>query len=154
MTVPSGLADPKKSVKYVHLSRNPSWWRRRTALEKALTLVSIVCGIAVVALLVSLLSVLLSDRIQEPDNNGSSQSPLALTGSSRRGKKTLLRRRQGVRQSVPHARMHPFRVQGAGPDGHQRGTVRRLLQLRLRQVRPGDQHPGREGVGEHVFGDR
>uniref|UniRef100_A0A8D8BE29 Neprilysin-11 n=1 Tax=Culex pipiens TaxID=7175 RepID=A0A8D8BE29_CULPI len=67
--------------------RNPSWWRRRTALEKALTLVSIVCGIAVVALLVSLLSVLLSDRIQEPDNNGSSQSPLALTGSSRRGKK-------------------------------------------------------------------
>ncbi|XP_038121738.1 neprilysin-2 isoform X1 [Culex quinquefasciatus] len=67
--------------------KNPSWWRRRTALEKALTLVSIVCGIAVVALLVSLLSVLLSDRIQEPDNNGSSQSPLALTGSSRRGKK-------------------------------------------------------------------
>lgn len=69
--------------------KNPSWWRRRTALEKALTLISIVCGIAVVALLISLLSVLLSDRIQEPDN-GSSQSPLALTGSSRRGKKTLL----------------------------------------------------------------
>ncbi|XP_062561585.1 neprilysin-2 isoform X2 [Armigeres subalbatus] len=66
------------------LQRNPSWWRRRTALEKVLTLVSIVCAIAVLALLISLISVLLSDRIQEPDN-GSSQSPQALTGS-RRGK--------------------------------------------------------------------
>ncbi|XP_062561587.1 neprilysin-2 isoform X3 [Armigeres subalbatus] len=64
--------------------KNPSWWRRRTALEKVLTLVSIVCAIAVLALLISLISVLLSDRIQEPDN-GSSQSPQALTGS-RRGK--------------------------------------------------------------------
>lgn len=45
--------------------RNPSWWRRRTALEKVLTLITIVCGIAVVALLISLLSVLLSDQANE-----------------------------------------------------------------------------------------
>uniref|UniRef100_A0A8D8DB13 (northern house mosquito) hypothetical protein n=1 Tax=Culex pipiens TaxID=7175 RepID=A0A8D8DB13_CULPI len=95
---------------------------------------------------------------QRSDTGTGQQRFIAVTAGPNRflpaGQKTLLRRRQGVRQSVPHARMHPFRVQGAGPDGHQRGTVRRLLQLRLRQVRPGDQHPGREGVGEHVFGDR
>ncbi|XP_055637521.1 neprilysin-2 isoform X1 [Toxorhynchites rutilus septentrionalis] len=64
--------------------KNPGWWRRRTALEKVLTLISIVCGIAVVALLISLLSVLLSDQTNE-SASGSSQSPQALT-SFRRGK--------------------------------------------------------------------
>ncbi|XP_053693911.1 neprilysin-2-like isoform X1 [Sabethes cyaneus] len=72
------------ALMFNRLPKNPSWWRRRTALEKVLTLISIVCAIAVVALLVSLLTVLLSERINKADN-GTSHSPQALTGS-RRGK--------------------------------------------------------------------
>ncbi|XP_058061824.1 neprilysin-2 isoform X2 [Anopheles bellator] len=62
--------------------KNPSWWRRRTALEKVLTLISIVCGVAVVALIISLLTVVLTDRIQ---NESSPSSAQPLTGG-RRGK--------------------------------------------------------------------
>lgn len=45
--------------------RNPSWWRRRTALEKTLTLISIVGVIAVIALAISLISVILNNKSQE-----------------------------------------------------------------------------------------
>ncbi|XP_035795572.1 neprilysin-2-like isoform X1 [Anopheles albimanus] len=62
--------------------KNPSWWRRRTALEKVLTLISVVCGVAVVALIISLLTVVLSERIQSESNPSSAQP---LTGG-RRGK--------------------------------------------------------------------
>lgn len=45
--------------------RNPSWWRRRTALERALTLISIVCLLAVVALVVSLIVVIVNEQINK-----------------------------------------------------------------------------------------
>lgn len=62
--------------------KNPSWWRRRTALEKVLTLISVVCGVAVVALIISLLTVVLTDRIQG-ESSPSAAQPLT---SGRRGK--------------------------------------------------------------------
>ncbi|KAJ6635812.1 Neprilysin-2, partial [Pseudolycoriella hygida] len=45
--------------------RNPSWWRRRTALEKTLTLISIVGVIAIIALAISLISVILKNKSRE-----------------------------------------------------------------------------------------
>lgn len=45
--------------------RNPSWWRRRSALEKALTVVSIFALIAVIALVISLISVILNEKSRE-----------------------------------------------------------------------------------------
>ncbi|XP_055543996.1 neprilysin-2-like isoform X1 [Wyeomyia smithii] len=78
------ISDNGIALMFDRLPKNPSWWRRRTALEKVLTLISVVCAIAVVALLVSLLTVLFADRMNKSDN-GTSHSPQALTGS-RRGK--------------------------------------------------------------------
>ncbi|XP_037924758.1 neprilysin-2 isoform X2 [Hermetia illucens] len=45
--------------------KNPSWWRRRTTLERTLTLISIVALIAVAALVIALVSVVLSDKHHE-----------------------------------------------------------------------------------------
>ncbi|XP_049286496.1 neprilysin-2 isoform X11 [Anopheles funestus] len=53
--------------------KNPSWWHRRTTLEKILTLISVVCGVAVVALIISLLTVVLTERIQSESSSTSAQ---------------------------------------------------------------------------------
>ncbi|XP_059218296.1 neprilysin-2 isoform X2 [Stomoxys calcitrans] len=45
--------------------KNPNWWRRRTTLERCLTLVSIFACIAVVGLVVGLTFVLLSNQMAE-----------------------------------------------------------------------------------------
>lgn len=46
----------------IFLSRNPSWWRRRTTLERALTFISVVAGIAVLALIIALVSVVVNGK--------------------------------------------------------------------------------------------
>jgi len=56
--------------------KNPSWWKRRTALERALTLISIVCLIAVIALVVSLVVVVINDQINRDDHMKSSAEAL------------------------------------------------------------------------------
>uniref|UniRef100_A0A4Y0BJM9 Neprilysin, neutral endopeptidase 2 n=1 Tax=Anopheles funestus TaxID=62324 RepID=A0A4Y0BJM9_ANOFN len=60
--------------------KNPSWWHRRTTLEKILTLISVVCGVAVVALIISLLTVVLTERIQSESSSTSAQH---VTGGGR-----------------------------------------------------------------------
>ncbi|CAH1722964.1 unnamed protein product [Chironomus riparius] len=45
--------------------KNPNWWRRRTGMERALTLVSIVCSLALIVLIISLVSVILNDKSKE-----------------------------------------------------------------------------------------
>lgn len=63
----------------IYIFRNPNWWKRRTALERALTLISIVCLIAVVALVVSLVVVIVNEQIKQSDNSKSAAA--ALDGS-------------------------------------------------------------------------
>lgn len=48
------------NCKLIIIFSNPSWWRRRTALEKSCTLISIVGIIAVAVLSLSLVNVLLA----------------------------------------------------------------------------------------------
>lgn len=45
--------------------RNPNWWRRRTGLERGLTLISIVCSLALVVLVISLVSVIINDKTRD-----------------------------------------------------------------------------------------
>ncbi|CRK97823.1 CLUMA_CG011199, isoform A, partial [Clunio marinus] len=57
--------------------KNPNWWRRRTGLERALTLVSIVCSLALIVLIISLVSVIMNDKTKEESMKAEalSQSP-------------------------------------------------------------------------------
>lgn len=56
--------------------KNPSWWRQRTALEKTLTLISIVGIIAIAVLAISLVTVILNDKAREsrPINKSTAQA--------------------------------------------------------------------------------
>lgn len=53
----------------IYRFRNPNWWRRRTGLERALTLISIVCSLALVVLIISLISVILNDKAKDGEKN-------------------------------------------------------------------------------------
>lgn len=50
---------------YPNFFRNPNWWKRRTGLERALTLISIVCSLALVVLVISLVTVILNDKSKD-----------------------------------------------------------------------------------------
>lgn len=50
---------------FVFTFRNPNWWKRRTGLERALFLISIVCSIALIVLIVSLVSVIMKEKMKE-----------------------------------------------------------------------------------------
>ncbi|XP_037942107.1 neprilysin-2-like isoform X3 [Teleopsis dalmanni] len=65
--------------------RNPNWWRRRTTLERCLTLLSIFAFIAVIALVIGLVSVILSKQIAE-ELKTPANSAEALHGDSSRSK--------------------------------------------------------------------
>lgn len=45
--------------------RNPNWWKRRTGLERVLTIVSVICTLALIVLVASLLSVILNDKFKK-----------------------------------------------------------------------------------------
>jgi predicted metalloendopeptidase len=57
--------------------KNPSWWKRRTALEKALTLITAVAVIGALALVISLVSVILNNNANTENRTA---SPEALQG--------------------------------------------------------------------------
>lgn len=46
--------------------RKPSWWKQRTTLEKLLIIVSVVATVAIAALAITLVSVILKEKLQ-PD---------------------------------------------------------------------------------------
>ncbi|XP_063696900.1 neprilysin-2 isoform X1 [Culicoides brevitarsis] len=61
--------------------KNPSWWRRRTSLERTLTLISIVCLVAVFTLIITLIGVIVIERTSIKKLENIRNSAEALDGS-------------------------------------------------------------------------
>jgi predicted metalloendopeptidase len=73
----------------VLIEANPNWWRRRTGLEKALTLISIVCSLALIALIISLIVVVVTNHNLQTDvtKSNAEMNAEALQSSQPLGKK-------------------------------------------------------------------
>ncbi|XP_037040793.1 neprilysin-2 isoform X2 [Bradysia coprophila] len=80
--------------------KNPSWWRRRTALEKTLTLISIVGVIAIIALAISLISVILNNKSREENKLLTKSTAQALDGSPGSHINTVDSRKSSCNQNV------------------------------------------------------
>lgn len=59
--------------------KNPNWWRRRTGLERTLTLISVICSLALIVLVASLVSVIVKQKIAEGEQMMTAE---ALTGKT------------------------------------------------------------------------
>ncbi|KAF2887463.1 hypothetical protein ILUMI_18710 [Ignelater luminosus] len=54
--------------KYTTMNRNPTWWKRRTSMERCLTLLSAIVFLITIALVVALITVLYNKRDEKTDN--------------------------------------------------------------------------------------
>lgn len=129
-------------------------------MERCLTLTTGVAILIGISLVVALSTVLIKRNQQQiPGKHNHHQITNGFTflfsphsnpcrrGGSNRHQKPILNRRLSIRNSqrrgilVSITRLHPHSISSLRENGHNSGTLRRLLSVRLRKLRQADQHP-------------